>query len=346
MADYGVWVQQLQQQVAAEEAAYPLVDAACRTRFWLHPAPTARVCLLFHGFTASPHQFEPLGQRLHRAGYTVLAPLLPGHGRAGVWGPEQPPPLPEAPEPYLTFAQRWLDWAKQMGDRVAVGGLSGGGTLAAWLAYERPGEVDRALLFAPYLGASLRVVDLFVKTLDTYLAWDKTNYLSYPGFEAKALRAMLTLGEQVLARSRRDPCAPFFIISSESDQAVKNLDHHLLFERGVATQPRCWYHQFGRILDIPHTMMTTQEGNAYQDLLNTLAQAYLESDLTWAEIQDIAYTMAKGQPFAQAIRQLGWGDRASKDLPAFITLVDKRQILLDRQEGPRRGPQHRRPRDR
>ena len=37
-------------------------------------------CLLLHGFTSTPAELRPLGEALHRAGYTVHAPLLPGHG--------------------------------------------------------------------------------------------------------------------------------------------------------------------------------------------------------------------------------------------------------------------------
>ena len=37
--------------------------------------------LLLHGFTATPGTMRPLGEALHRdTGFTVYAPLLPGHG--------------------------------------------------------------------------------------------------------------------------------------------------------------------------------------------------------------------------------------------------------------------------
>ena len=38
--------------------------------------------LLIHGFTATPGTMNPLGQALaQKTGYTISAPLLPGHGR-------------------------------------------------------------------------------------------------------------------------------------------------------------------------------------------------------------------------------------------------------------------------
>lgn len=335
MADYAEVIQVLQRDLPARERTYPLMAAESASRLWLHPQPTQRVCLFFHGFTAGPYQFHPLGDRLYRAGYNVLAPLLPGHGRAGTWNQDTPPPLPDDPKTYLQFVLQWVNVARQLGDRIVVGGLSGGGTLAAWLAYEQPTQIDRVLLFAPYLSSSRRVIDLFVKIKDSYHTWEQSGPLSYSGFEFKSLRAFLSIGDYVMAKSRQGLSAPFFLVSSESDRAVNNLDHQTLFDRGVARQPRCWYHRFGRVLDVPHTMMTAAEGNPYQDLLNTIAQAYIESDITWAEVEEIAYRMTQGKTFPAVVAELGWGDRTSKDLPAFITLVDKWEIMVKRQRGNR-----------
>ena len=272
---------------------------------------------------------------------------MPGHGRAGAWGKDNPPPLPEDPKEYLKFGLQWLNLAKQMGDQVVVGGISGGGTLSSWLAYEKPDLIDRTLLFAPYLSASLRVIDLFTKTFDTYIEWEKAVDTSYHGFELKALRAVLAIGDYVMAKSRqKGPVAPLFVISSESDKAVNNLDHRTLFDRAVSNQPKCWYNRFGRTLDIPHTMLTEAEGNQYQDLLNGMAQAFIESDLTWNEIEEIAYRMTQGRTFPEVIAELHFQDRASKDLPAMITMVDKGEILAQRQLAQRRGGRRVRPRDR
>lgn len=242
---------------------------------------------------------------------------------------------------------QWLNLAKQLGDKVVVGGLSGGGTLASWLAFEKAADIDRTLLFAPYLSASRRVIDLFVNTFDTYYEWEESVGQNYPGFEFKALRAILAIANYVMAKSRdQGPVAPLFIISSESDKAVSNLDHRTLFDRAVTYQPRCWYHRFGRILDIPHTMLTEAEGNQYQDLLNAIAQAFIESDLTWVEVEEVAYRMTKGHTFPDVIAELNWQDRVSKDLPALITLVDKGEILAKRQLSKWGGRKRSRPRDR
>ena len=42
---------------------------------------TGRALLMLHGFGDTPQTLRYLGGRLHAAGFTVRAPLLPGHGR-------------------------------------------------------------------------------------------------------------------------------------------------------------------------------------------------------------------------------------------------------------------------
>src|SRR4051812_25853498 len=41
-----------------------------------------RALLLLHGSGDTPQTLRYLGERLHAAGYTVHAPLLPGHGQS------------------------------------------------------------------------------------------------------------------------------------------------------------------------------------------------------------------------------------------------------------------------
>jgi hypothetical protein len=59
-----------------------------------------------------------------------------------------------------------------------------------------------------------------------------------------------------------------------------------LFETVLNYQPKSWYYCFDKELDIPHTMMTKLEGNNHLHLLINLAKAYVESDLTWAEVEE------------------------------------------------------------
>lgn len=114
--------------------------------------------LLFHGFTATTAEVRPLAEYIHRRGYTVAGPLLPGHGTS------------------IADANRcrWTDWTAAAErayhelaadcSPVAVGGESMGGLLALYLAGQHP-EIAAVLTYAP----ALRVRPL-MRTLLTFLA--------------------------------------------------------------------------------------------------------------------------------------------------------------------------------
>lgn len=317
MSNYSTLTSTIVQETKAREDALPLMNEACRSRFFLHSSPTRKVCLFFHGFTATPQQFVPIGEVFFKAGYNVLIPLLPGHAVAGHWDRDNPPPLPESQEIYKQFGIDWLKVAQEMGEQLIVGGLSSGGTLAAWLALEYPQQIYKTLLFAPYLSGSNKVVDLFVHIFNIYFEW-KTKpgraHFGYDGFLMPALRVSLDMGDEILERAKSSLAAPMFIVSSDSDRAVSNRDHEVLFESVLQWQPKSWYHRFDRVLDIPHTMMTRSEGNDYLELLVAIAKAYVESDLTWVEVEQIGELMKQGYSFNTVVNELHLSQRVSPDL--------------------------------
>ena len=101
--------------------------------------------LLLHGFGDTPQTLALLARRLRKTGYSVLAPLLPGHGRnleafgqsrASEW-------IAAAKDAYIGMRTRH--------DSVSVVGLSMGGALAVLLASEQR-EIPALILIAPYLG--------------------------------------------------------------------------------------------------------------------------------------------------------------------------------------------------
>lgn len=109
-----------------------------------------RAIVLLHGYNDSPQALRSPAAAFHAAGWTVHVPLLPGHGRslqafaastAGDW----------------TDAGRGaVREALQRHRRVAVGGLSLGGAIAAIVAAEQPAVLG-AVLFAPFLVHSRRL---------------------------------------------------------------------------------------------------------------------------------------------------------------------------------------------
>ena len=103
----------------------------------------AKGCLLLHGFTGTPFEMRPLGERLAALGYSVEAPQLPGHGT----------------NVEALARTRWEDWFgaalsawDDLGRRASlrvVAGLSMGALLALHLAHERSKEVLGLAVLAP-----------------------------------------------------------------------------------------------------------------------------------------------------------------------------------------------------
>lgn len=319
-------------EATAREDALPVRNESCRSKFLFHSRPTAKVCLFFHGFTGYPNQFLPLGKALFQQGYNVLIPLLPGHGQAGNWNRDNPTPLPTDPKVYQDFALKWIELARAFGQEVVVGGLSGGGTLCGWLALEHRDKIDRALMFAPYLSGRSFVGNLFIRHSDSYYSWPGNPDLAigYMGFRVPALRLFLDMGAEVMKRAKTTPAAPMFLFSTAIDDSVNIHDHKQMFEDALRFQPKCWYHCFDRQYNVPHTMMTIGEGNRWEGILNTMAKAYVESDLDWAEVEEIAYRMTEGKTFPSVVAELGVGDRVGPNMPAMMTMVDKAAIVRAR----------------
>lgn len=288
MFDYSTTTAEIILAAKAREDALPIRNDKCRSKFYFQPHRAPKVCLFFHGFTAGPYQFEPLGEALFQLGYNVLVPLKPGHGVAGDWDGDNPPPLPEDPQVYQQFVLDWLQQAQPLGEQLILGGYSTGGTLAAWLAQEHPQLMEKTLLFAPYLSSSMMVTNWLIEILPFYYEWlnkDNPGNFGYDGFRIPASRLFLDMGQEILDRAKHTPATPMLIVSSEDDQATNPHDHQELFESVVKFHPNSWYYCFDKKLDIPHTMMTELEGNQYLSRLINLATTYVDSNLTWSELQ-------------------------------------------------------------
>ncbi|MEO8946297.1 MAG: alpha/beta fold hydrolase [Gemmatimonadaceae bacterium] len=106
--------------------------------------------LLLHGFGDTPQTLAHLARYLHERGFDVRAPLLPGHGRS-------------IAAMDVSNHTEWLDSARAelfamraRYRRVAVGGLSMGGAIAAILAAEVR-DLEGLMLIAPYFVMPWRI---------------------------------------------------------------------------------------------------------------------------------------------------------------------------------------------
>jgi carboxylesterase len=107
-------------------------------------APGGRALLLLHGSGDSPQTLRYLGEALHAAGYTVHAPLLPGHGRRpSAFVSVSARVYREALETGLDLVRREASW-------IGVVGLSMGGALAAQVAADAA-DVRALVLLVPYV---------------------------------------------------------------------------------------------------------------------------------------------------------------------------------------------------
>jgi len=108
------------------------------------PGTNGRALLLLHGSGDTPQTLRFLAERLHGVGYTVRAPLLPGHGRG-----LRDFAMATAAD-YVRSVRGELDELRRRYDWVGLVGLSMGGALAARLA-AKDVDVRVLVLLAPYL---------------------------------------------------------------------------------------------------------------------------------------------------------------------------------------------------
>ncbi len=118
--------------------------------------------LLLHGFGDTPQTLSLLARKLHKSGYSLYAPLLPGHGRnMDAFGRSRA-------TDWITAARSALAEMRRRHDSVSVVGLSMGGALAVLLAAELD-DIPALVLIAPYLGMP-RVLRL---AASTHWAWGR-----------------------------------------------------------------------------------------------------------------------------------------------------------------------------
>jgi carboxylesterase len=106
--------------------------------------------LLLHGFGDTPQALGYLADALHGRGWTVHAPLLPGHGRT------LRAFAASTADDWERAAIGAYDALRARHERVAVVGLSMGGALATLCARHDP-AIPALVLLAPYLAMSPRV---------------------------------------------------------------------------------------------------------------------------------------------------------------------------------------------
>ncbi len=138
------------------------VDAELRTieidglRWAVRSAGSGPALLLLHGFTGAGRTWGELISAAAAAGWTVIAPDLPGHG-GSAWSAVAPTDAGRPAAPSRTTVERTADdlppLLRAMGhDRAPVVGYSMGARVALRLAVAHPACVARLVLEAPSAG--------------------------------------------------------------------------------------------------------------------------------------------------------------------------------------------------
>lgn len=191
---------------AIEAAEAPLVNPALHSILMSHGRRTPRAYVFVHGITNSPRQFEELGRLLHARGHNVLILLLPRHGRRSMRLRELRGFRAEELRDYAGTA---ADLAAGLGEEVVALGISGGASVVAWMAQNRP-EVDTALLLAPFVGVrrvSPAVGTLMMNVYSRLPSFNIEDPLEprrdwvYRGQTTRALAETLRLGRAVFRQA-------------------------------------------------------------------------------------------------------------------------------------------------
>lgn len=203
-----------------------------RTLVFDHGHRTQRSTVLFHGMSASPHQFIDVARALHERGHNVFVPRLPRHG----YGDRLSDALAAMSARQLkACALDSLQVARGLGERVCVSGFSLGGLLAAYLGQFH--RVQRVVAVAPFMGVSFvpnafgqRLSDWVLARPNRFLWWDpivRERQLpahGYPRYASHAVAHGLALAHEVLQDAyRHAPKAEELVVAiNVREPAVSN----------------------------------------------------------------------------------------------------------------------------
>jgi carboxylesterase len=189
-----------------------------------HQGTNGEAAILVHGFTGVPAHFRPMGDVLSDAGYTVVAPLLAGHGTS----------IEAMAE---TDRDDWIDTVRQAfnavaveHDRVHLVGLSMGGLISIIVGAEL-GAATVSTINSPI---SFRDKKIYLARLahpfKPEVRWPEEEppdldeevepfYLTYPGFPTQASAGLLSISRQALRTAPSVGC-PALVVQSLTDETV------------------------------------------------------------------------------------------------------------------------------
>lgn len=255
--------------------------------------------LMVHGFTGSPASVRPWAEGLHRHGFTVRVPRLPGHGRT----------LNEMNQ------TNWHDWfqevevnfleLKKQYKRVFVAGFSMGGALSLRLATVRSKDIEGLILINPSIGddrITMRLVPIlkhFIPSIGgrgTDVAAPNPPRHSYGRTPLKALHSLQRLWRRI-QNDLHLVEAPLMVGWSVNDHVVHPSNAERVIEKVSSVDIRevifeNSYHNVA--LDHDLDKLISESVNFIKEVLSgSLAEArqLAESELIDAEFEAIVSTL-------------------------------------------------------
>ncbi len=196
--------------------------------------------LLIHGFTATTTEVRLLADKLHQDGYTVSAPLLPGHMTS----------------PDDMNRCSWKDWygaveseflsLKAKVDTVFVGGESMGTLLSLQLASRQSG-IKGLLCYSPALvNRKLWMADFLHPFIKYQPKGGREDNLPWKGYTVNPVHAASQLHQLQLKTRKVLPTvtAPIAIFQSRIDHSIDPHGAEILYEKvGSADKELYWFNE-------------------------------------------------------------------------------------------------------
>ncbi len=205
--------------------------------------------LLLHGLTATTAEVRLLAADLLARGYTVMGPLLPGHGT----------------KPEELNGVTWQDWAwtaeasyqhlATLCRHVFVGGESTGAALALYLA-EQHKEIAGVLCYAPavklamplHKKAQLYASAPFIEAIPKASAGDNPHWQGYKVNPLRAVQELIELG-RVVRHNLGQITAPILVMQGRHDQTVAPDAGRIILENARSElKELVWLEKSGHII--------------------------------------------------------------------------------------------------
>lgn len=180
--------------------------------------------VLAHGFTGVPAHFRPMGEFLASKGYTVVAPLLAGHGTSIADMAET------GPDDWIESVRAAHRSVAADHDRVHLVGLSMGGLISIVVGSE-VGAASISTINSPVAFRDKKIYFAWLAhPFQPEVHWPEEDppdldeevrpyWLTYPGFPTKASVGLLSISRRA-RRAARDVRCPALVVQSLADESV------------------------------------------------------------------------------------------------------------------------------